>query len=54
MLAPTSPPPMSMHEDPVLRAQIADEQAEAALLATQFSNLHLGTVNHCMFDAPQA
>ncbi|MEU3340608.1 hypothetical protein [Streptomyces sp. NPDC006668] len=44
----------TMNEDPALRAQIADEQAEAALLATQFTNLHLGTINHCMFDAPQA
>ncbi|MFI6495548.1 hypothetical protein [Streptomyces sp. NPDC050564] len=44
----------TMNEDPVLRAQIADEQAEAALLATQFGNLHLRTVNDCMFVAPQA
>ncbi|MFE0515503.1 hypothetical protein [Streptomyces sp. NPDC058964] len=44
----------TMDEDPALRTQIADEQAEAALLATQFTNLHLGTINHCMFDASQA
>lgn len=44
----------AMDDDPVLRAQIADERAEAALLADQFPNLHLGTINHCMFDAPQA
>ncbi|MEU6669224.1 hypothetical protein [Streptomyces sp. NPDC046727] len=44
----------TMNADPVLRAQIADEQAEAALLATQFTNLHLGTIDHCMFDAPEA
>ncbi|MFJ5779830.1 hypothetical protein [Streptomyces sp. NPDC093094] len=44
----------AMDHDPVLRAQIADERAEAALLAKQFPHLHLGTINHCMFDAPQA
>ncbi|MGW0771820.1 hypothetical protein [Streptomyces sp. NPDC002676] len=44
----------AMEDDPVLRAQIADERAEAALLADQFPNLHLGAINHCMFDAPQA
>jgi hypothetical protein len=44
----------AMDDDPVLRAQIADERAEAALLSDQFPNLHLGTINHCMFDAPQA
>jgi hypothetical protein len=44
----------AMDDDPVLRAQIADERAEAALLATHFPHLHLGTINHCMFDAPQA
>ncbi|WP_307135645.1 hypothetical protein [Streptomyces aurantiacus] len=44
----------AMDGDPLLRAQIADERAEAALLSDQFPNLHLGTINHCMFDAPQA
>ncbi|NGO12121.1 hypothetical protein G5C60_32085 [Streptomyces sp. HC44] len=44
----------AMDDNLVLRAQIADERAEAALLADQFPNLHLGTINHCMFDAPQA
>jgi hypothetical protein len=27
---------------------------EEALLSDEFPNLHLGTINHCMFDAPQA
>ncbi|MGW5276400.1 hypothetical protein ACWEQP_28400 [Streptomyces sp. NPDC004044] len=40
--------------NPELRAQIADERVEEALLADEFPNLHLGTINHCMFDAPQA
>ncbi|MCX4807036.1 hypothetical protein OG594_36375 [Streptomyces sp. NBC_01214] len=44
----------TMNSDPQLRAQIADERVEAALLASEFPELHLGTVNHCMFDAPQA
>lgn len=44
----------AMDGDPALRAQTADERVEAALLADEFPNLHLGTVNHCMFDAPQA
>ncbi|MFF7975875.1 hypothetical protein [Streptomyces sp. NPDC007905] len=44
----------TIDNDPQLRAQIADERVEEALLADEFPNLHLGTVNHCMFDAPQA
>lgn len=40
--------------DPQLRAQIADERLEASLLASEFPELHLGTLNHCLFDAPQA
>ncbi|MEU7225113.1 hypothetical protein [Streptomyces chrestomyceticus] len=44
----------AMNSDPLLRAQIADERVEAALLASEFPDLHLGTINHCMFDAPQA
>ncbi|GAB2835893.1 hypothetical protein GCM10027073_74330 [Streptomyces chlorus] len=43
-----------MNSDPQLRAQIADERVEASLLASEFPDLHLGTINHCMFDAPQA
>lgn len=26
----------------------------ATLLHSQFPELHLGTLNHCLFDAPQA
>ncbi|QUW85601.1 hypothetical protein SMIR_41885 (plasmid) [Streptomyces mirabilis] len=44
----------TIDNDPQLRAQIADERVEEALLADEFPNLHLGTLNHCMFDAPQA
>jgi integrase len=44
----------TMNGDPQLRAQIADERVEAALLASEFPELHFGTINHCMFDAPQA
>ncbi|MET8977399.1 hypothetical protein ABZX85_17435 [Streptomyces sp. NPDC004539] len=44
----------SMNGDPQLRAHIADERVEAALLSAEFPNLFLGTLNHCMFDAPQA
>ncbi|MFH8873166.1 hypothetical protein [Streptomyces griseus] len=44
----------TLDTDPRLRAQMADERVEEALLADEFPNLHLGTLNHCMFDAPQA
>ncbi|MFF7702814.1 hypothetical protein [Streptomyces lydicus] len=44
----------TINNNPQLRAQIADERVEEALLADEFPNLHLGTINHCMFDAPQA
>ncbi|MEV7465308.1 hypothetical protein AB0O20_02190 [Streptomyces kronopolitis] len=44
----------TINNDPQLRAQIADARVEEALLADEFPNLHLGTINHCMFDAPQA
>ncbi|MEU9464446.1 hypothetical protein [Streptomyces sp. NPDC048312] len=44
----------TIDNDPQLRAQIADERVEEALLADEFPNLHLATVNHCMFDALQA
>ncbi|MEU2587973.1 hypothetical protein ABZ612_34850 [Streptomyces avermitilis] len=44
----------TINNRPQLRAQIADERVEEALLADEFPNLHLGTINHCMFDAPQA
>jgi hypothetical protein len=44
----------TMSRHPQLRAQIADERVEASLLASEFPDLHLGTINHCLFDAPQA
>ncbi|MET9596077.1 hypothetical protein ABZY45_34895 [Streptomyces sp. NPDC006516] len=44
----------TINNNPQLRAQIADERDEEALLADEFPNLHLGTINHCMFDAPVA
>ncbi|GHE12972.1 hypothetical protein [Streptomyces alanosinicus] len=44
----------TINSNPQLRAQIADARVEEALLADEFPNLHLGTINHCMFDAPQA
>ncbi|MFJ5819844.1 hypothetical protein ACIQGT_39055 [Streptomyces sp. NPDC093108] len=37
-----------------LRGQIADEQVQATLLHAEFPDLHLGTLNHCMWDAAQA
>ncbi|MEU0720707.1 hypothetical protein ABZ498_26415 [Streptomyces lavendulocolor] len=44
----------TLDNNPQLRAQIADQRVEETLLAAEFPNLHLGTINHCMFDAPQA
>ncbi|MGW7752339.1 hypothetical protein ACWGK6_12375 [Streptomyces violaceusniger] len=44
----------AVDSDPELRAQIADERLQASLLASEFPELHLGTLNHCLFDAPQA
>jgi hypothetical protein len=44
----------TMDSDPVLRAQLADEQIEVLLLRDQFADLHFGTVNHCLWDAGQA
>ncbi|UQA91226.1 hypothetical protein [Streptomyces halobius] len=40
--------------DTHLRAQVADERAQVALLHAEFPDLHLGTLNHCMWDAGQA
>ncbi|MEE1823783.1 hypothetical protein PUR61_16520 [Streptomyces sp. BE20] len=37
-----------------LRAQVADERLEITLLRDEFADLHLGTVNHCMWNAPTA
>ncbi|MGW2229451.1 hypothetical protein [Streptomyces formicae] len=41
-------------QDPVLRAQLADERLEVTLLRDEFANLHLGTINHCLWHAPSA
>ncbi|MGW4890689.1 hypothetical protein ACWEQL_00240 [Kitasatospora sp. NPDC004240] len=41
-------------QSPVLRAQLADERLEITLLRDEFANLHLGTVNHCLWNAPTA
>ncbi|MFD4143083.1 hypothetical protein [Streptomyces sp. NPDC058572] len=43
-----------VRDDTQLRAYIADERLMATLLASEFPDLHLGTLNHCMFTAPQA
>ncbi|MFH8384718.1 hypothetical protein ACH4E7_27895 [Kitasatospora sp. NPDC018058] len=37
-----------------LRAQIADERLEITLLREEFADLHLGTINHCLWNAPTA
>lgn len=37
-----------------LRAQLADERLEITLLRDEFASLHLGTVNHCLWNAPTA
>lgn len=44
----------TIEADPQLRAQLADETMMATLLHSQFPELHWGTLNHCLFDAPQA
>ncbi|MGW0980348.1 hypothetical protein ACWD33_05855 [Streptomyces xiamenensis] len=44
----------TIEADPQLRAQLADEALMATLLHSQFPELHWGTLNHCLFDAPQA
>lgn len=33
-------------------AQLADERLEVSLLRDEFADLHLGTVNHCLWNAP--
>ncbi|MFI6859610.1 hypothetical protein ACIBKZ_06830 [Streptomyces sp. NPDC050421] len=38
----------------VLRAQLADERLEITLLRDEFADLRLGTVNHCLWNAPTA
>lgn len=37
-----------------LRAQIADDRLEITLLQDEFADLHLGTINHCLWNAPTA
>ncbi|MFJ1757686.1 hypothetical protein [Kitasatospora sp. NPDC088134] len=44
----------AMDNDPQLRAQLADERVQTILLHNEFPELHLGTLNHCMWDAKQA
>ncbi|NUK23087.1 hypothetical protein [Streptomyces lunaelactis] len=44
----------AMDTDARLRAQVADERAQVTLLHAEFPDFHLGTLNHCMWDAGQA
>lgn len=44
----------TIDSDPTLRAQIADERLVVTLLRDEFANLHLGTVNHCLWNASTA
>ncbi|MFE2760410.1 hypothetical protein [Streptomyces halstedii] len=37
-----------------LRAQMADDRLEITLLQDEFADLHLGTINHCLWNAPTA
>lgn len=43
-----------IEQSAALRAQIADERLEITLLRDEFADLHLGTVNHCLWNAPTA
>lgn len=43
-----------IEQSATLRAQIADERLEITLLRDEFADLHLGTVNHCLWNAPTA
>ncbi|MFV2116978.1 hypothetical protein ACE14D_00350 [Streptomyces sp. Act-28] len=43
-----------IEQSATLRAQIADERLEITLLRDEFADLHLGTVNHCLWNAPMA
>lgn len=40
--------------DPALRAQVGDARLLAELLRGEFPELHWGTVNHCLWNAPTA
>lgn len=44
----------AIDQSPTLRAQLADERLEITLLRDEFANLHLGTINHCLWHAPTA
>lgn len=43
-----------MDQAGTLRAQVADKRLEITLLRDEFADLHLGTVNHCLWNAPTA
>jgi hypothetical protein len=43
-----------IEQSATLRAQLADERLEITLLRDEFASLHLGTVNHCLWNAPTA
>lgn len=43
-----------MDSDPVLQAQVADERMQVSLLRDEFAQLHLGTINHCLWQASTA
>lgn len=44
----------TLGSDPVLQAQIADERLQVSLLRDEFADLHLGTVNHCLWQPSTA
>lgn len=43
-----------IEQSAVLRAQFADDRLEITLLRDEFANIHLGAVNHCLWNAPTA
>jgi hypothetical protein len=44
----------AIDQSPTLRAQLADDRLEITLLRDEFANLHLGSINHCLWHAPTA
>ncbi|MFI0107891.1 hypothetical protein ACH4NW_05910 [Streptomyces globisporus] len=44
----------AIDQTPALRGQVADERLQITLLRDEFANLHLGTINHCLWNAPTA
>jgi integrase len=44
----------SLGDDPVLQAQVADERLQVSLLRDEFADLHLGTINHCLWQPSTA